>query len=311
LGDVFFRVYVLLIFAAYFFYSVGNFSFIFASEPISGDQDFSSCSKTLTPGQLHIIQEMAKFRIAISQSAGPLRRKMERVWTEKLYDAAHVLNLELTELSLRIKSAIGKIIRAGSGKVASLVTPPAEDKAPTLECADSSLTSAPIGTQCITHLGHTFTKVNHQGFGMAWQDPSGTVWSWKTGNVSNNLDNSSPGVGPNAATTRNLGSVKSTPATKMCEEGGGRLPSKRDYYRLKNYFGIRADTEISDEGKSELYALFPDMKGNVFWTSSLGSNPGGHIHSGFAAGFDGDKTIVKSYRRNLDFLLVRCVFDVK
>lgn len=97
------------------------------------------------------------------------------------------------------------------------------------------------------------------GFGIAWQDPDGRIWS-------------SVLPGPLEATNEALspdqnGVVVDSPATRACARIGGSLPKKEDYEALSSYF----DTSRADGGSTEIKAVFPDMINSWYWTASTGA----------------------------------------
>jgi len=103
-----------------------------------------------------------------------------------------------------------------------------------------------------TSTGAIFTQVNLPS-GPAWKDPSGRTWSMSQGKFANN-----------AIKTDTDKFVVDSPAVEACAKIGEKLPTLDDYQTLSSYF----DWE-GPQGKKDLFALFPDMKGHEFWTSSL------------------------------------------
>ena len=139
-----------------------------------------------------------------------------------------------------------------------------------------------------TTTGAVFTRVEREGFGEAWRDPSGMIW----GDIAKNADGS----------IRHMDQYQ---ATEYCQSLGAQLPSREDFVRLREYMGARSGTY---EGYSP--QVIPNLTrneggrtySNYFWSSSV--HPGA---SGLAYVFDGRRGgIYDDDRAPSDDGAVRC-----
>lgn len=115
-----------------------------------------------------------------------------------------------------------------------------------------------------TSTGAVFTQVQGPGkFGTAWKDPGGAIWSRYVGEFSN--DSLAP---------EQNGIIVKSEAAKTCTKIGGKLPTIDDYQRLISFFDRLPENQfghryLTDTGRTDLYAVFPDMKNKSdFWTST-------------------------------------------
>lgn len=107
-----------------------------------------------------------------------------------------------------------------------------------------------------TSTGAVFEAVSRKGFGNAVKGPDGTIWSKNQGDFSN--------TGTNEG-----GIVTDSAATRACAKIGGTLPTKQAFEKLKNSFELDKDGYLTDQGRKDLYAVFPDMKDEWLWTSTV------------------------------------------
>src|SRR3989344_6874543 len=77
-----------------------------------------------------------------------------------------------------------------------------------------------------TSTGAVFTRVVHPGFGRAWMDPSGTIWSANQG----------AHINDDWGVPDENGIIVDSAATQTCKRIGGRLPTAEDYEKLVSYF---------------------------------------------------------------------------
>jgi len=120
-------------------------------------------------------------------------------------------------------------------------------------------------TTYTTSTGAVFTQVQGPGsFGVGWKDPNGLIWSAYQGDYNNIVANPDQNYG-----------TANTPATEACVKIGGLLPTRNDYVNLLSYFDRYFSTSgmlLTEQGRTDLYALFPEMSGRDFWTSSGWNN---------------------------------------
>ena len=142
-----------------------------------------------------------------------------------------------------------------------------------------------------TTTGAVFTRVEREGFGEAWRDPSGMIW----GDIAKNADGS----------IRHMDQYQ---ATEYCQSLGAQLPSREDFVRLREYMGARSGTY---EGYSP--QVIPNLTrneggrtySNYFWSSSVPpdvSDYGYHFHGrdgdiGYAARYYDDDGAVRCAAR--------------
>lgn len=109
-----------------------------------------------------------------------------------------------------------------------------------------------------------FTRVQGPGgFGPAWKDPSGVIWSTNQGQFS--MEPLSPDVN---------GIVVDSAATRACAKIGGVLPTAETWRKLASFFELNQKQEFTPQGMKDWYAVFPDMKGYWFWSSTADPNAG-------------------------------------
>jgi hypothetical protein len=114
-------------------------------------------------------------------------------------------------------------------------------------------------TTYVTSTGAVFTQVQGPGsFGLAWQDPSGMIWSTNQGNYGNW-----------AITPDQNGVAVDSPATVVCARLGGTLPIAKDYKKLASYFESRSPGLFTTQGQKDFDALFPDQQSRTYWTASI------------------------------------------
>jgi len=139
------------------------------------------------------------------------------------------------------------------------------------------------GQQCETFVGAVFTKVQGPGgFGLAWKDPSGEIWSTDQGSYSNQaltLDKETGSLTPppkdrdGIVNTGNYISITiDTPATRACTKIGGHLPSYLEYRNLVEYLTDRPGPwgVATIRNQKDIKALFPTMSWR-YWTSTVDS----------------------------------------
>jgi len=103
-----------------------------------------------------------------------------------------------------------------------------------------------------TSTGATFTCASKPtSWGESWKDPSGAIWSATLQGAFDGWD----GFDTSAGTA--------------CANIGGSLPTRDDYLRLEGYFGGGDGQALSAQGFRDLYAVFPDMKPSLYWTSTV------------------------------------------
>jgi hypothetical protein len=130
-------------------------------------------------------------------------------------------------------------------------------------------------------------------FGPAWMDPSGAIWSRYIGDYSND-----------AIKSDQNGIVVDSLATEACAKIGGVLPTASDYQRLASSFELDNRQLLTDQGKKDWVAVFPDMQGHWFWSSTVDPDAG---YSTFDADtFNGDDFNFDYDLRSTPFA-VRCV----
>ncbi len=116
-----------------------------------------------------------------------------------------------------------------------------------------------------TTTGAVFNQVDNPAFGKVWRSPDGLVWSSNIGKFSNK---------PQTPITN--GEIKDSPAANACRQIGGRLPTVQEYLTLTSYFDMKpGGVLISDLGRIDLFAVFPDVRSHNFWSSTI--NGGGGI----------------------------------
>jgi hypothetical protein len=121
------------------------------------------------------------------------------------------------------------------------------------------VSTAHADTTYTTSKGAVFTQVQGPGsFENAWKDPSGTIWSSYQGDFANNA------IKPDQNNV-----VVDSPATEACAKIGGALPTAQQYEMLDSYFDRDSNNYLTDQGRKDLYAIFPDMQNHWFWTSSV------------------------------------------
>lgn len=129
-------------------------------------------------------------------------------------------------------------------------------------------------------------------FGAGWMDPSKVIWSKYQGDYAN--ESLAPDVN---------GVIVSSAATKACEAVGGILPTAETYYNLASYFELDESQRLTAQGLKDWYALFPDMKGHWFWSSTADPN---EVYGKYDADeFDGD-SFMFDYDIRPMHLAVRC-----
>lgn len=92
------------------------------------------------------------------------------------------------------------------------------------ECADPliDLRKVPVGFRCRTSKGAIFERVARGGFGEAWRDPDGKIWSDEVSESSSQPE-----------------------SAKLCKKRGGTLPSRKDFERA-HALGFRQVLPHSD-----------------------------------------------------------------
>jgi len=152
-----------------------------------------------------------------------------------------------------------------------------------------------------------FTQVQGPGkFGLSWRDPSGTIWSSYQGEYANNQ------IEPDQMLQNYYIIIVDSPATEACAKIGGILPTTQDYESLVSYFDVLyvnvknldGKPSLTDQGRKDLYAIFPDMISvggatRWFWSASSAGN----IYAQDFVGYGGDIYIDYRYRHDS----VRCV----
>lgn len=129
-----------------------------------------------------------------------------------------------------------------------------------------------------TSTGAVFRRVERDGFGRAWKAPDGTIWSESHGDL-----------------------VTDSAAASACAKIGGRLPTRRDFERLRAFFELDSRGYLTEQGRGDLHELFPDMKGRWFWSSSVfPDDPEGN------GAFHGDSGAIAWISR-VNSLSVRCI----
>lgn len=165
----------------------------------------------------------------------------------------------------------------GSGQTEGAVaTRPADLSAPrsngALSPSSSRNSAPPTAATDVTYTTHdskgnpiaVFTQVQGPGnFGLAWKDPNGSIWSAYLGDYANTAIQPDQG-----------GLIVDSAATEACSKIGGVLPTADDYEKFASYFDRDAKTLITDQGKKDLFAVFPDMLDSKesprwFWSSSV------------------------------------------
>ncbi len=125
-----------------------------------------------------------------------------------------------------------------------------------------AMSAAHADTTYTTSKGAVFTQMQGPGgFGKAWKDPSGTIWSAYQGDYANNA------IKPDQNNV-----VVDSPATEACAKIGGSLPTAQQYEKLASYFDLDSNNNLTDQGRKDLYAIFPDMQNRWFWSSSVYSS---------------------------------------
>ena len=110
-----------------------------------------------------------------------------------------------------------------------------------------------------TSVGAVFTQVQGPGnFGKAWQDPNETIWSAYQGDHRNNA------IKPDQNNV-----VVGSPATEACAKIGGKLPIAQQYKKFATYFETDSNGYFTNQGRKDLFTIFPGMNGRGFWTSSV------------------------------------------
>jgi hypothetical protein len=82
--------------------------------------------------------------------------------------------------------------------------------------------------------------------GEIWQDPSGMIW----------FDVAADGMDWNTA-------------MKYCQDRGGVLPDKDDFFRLREYMGAENQREVFKAPKGYKEQILPNLKRREFWLSSV------------------------------------------
>jgi hypothetical protein len=101
------------------------------------------------------------------------------------------------------------------------------------------------------------------GFGNAWKDPNGSIWSAYQGEY------------PNTAIKADQnGVVMDSLATEACTKIGGSLPTIQMYQKLVSYFDLDNKGLLTDQGAKDLAGIFPDLLNDqgytrFFWSSSV------------------------------------------
>jgi hypothetical protein len=147
-----------------------------------------------------------------------------------------------------------------------------------------------------TYYGHVFTQVQGPGnFGKGWKDPSGVIWSAVQSLYSNEA------LQPDQGQV-----IVDSPAVRACAKIGGKLPSRGDFMQLA-YFFIGPNVNFTLENREDLLRLFPEMRRNVFWTSTINpkTQDGDIAALIFTGNTWGEYGIVKGYRT--ERLAVICV----
>lgn len=124
------------------------------------------------------------------------------------------------------------------------------------KCTHENTTKAPVGFQCMTSKNALFTRVEREGFGVAWKDPKGVIWGNDEKDEKNNYY------------------FSQKQGRKICENKKARLPSKEDYKAAE------------DEGFREVV----DVQG-LYWTSSMRENSsyfGISVHPGSGNHFNSE-----------------------
>jgi hypothetical protein len=230
----------------------------------------SGCEKKLSS---NVIVEMARLRILISRTgnSGGLQGVRESLWGRKFEEAKELFGFSDIELQNLIRNQVSRLLDDESRSAPRPTIEPRKiDDDKQMLCENIKGKKLRVGFQCITNRGAIFTKVKRPGFGYAWMDMSGMIWSKSQGMVFNNKGR-----------IRNR-LVVDSPATRLCAEIGGKLPTKEDYQRFQEYFGMKEEFEMTAEGYNEMLALFPDMELNYFWSSSLPKSCNDYTY-----GFDG------------------------
>jgi hypothetical protein len=140
----------------------------------------------------------------------------------------------------------------------------------------------------------TFTRADGpESFGTAWKDPGGLLWGKYIADYTNN---------PLAADQNGI--IVNSPATEACAKIGGLLPTALDFEKLASYFELDSNQLLTDQGKKDWYAVFPDMQGHWFWSSTVDPTPGYDVYD--AIEFSGDDFSF-DYDYRLTSVSVRCV----
>ncbi len=137
----------------------------------------------------------------------------------------------------------------------------------------------------------TFTQITVPGnFGPAWKDQGGKIWRVKELKVGSDYSTLKYDTSDR---------VTSSPAIAGCAGVEGEVPSKVDYLEFASSFEFDQSGVLSDQGKRDLAALFPETSGTlqVYWTSSKINN--------FPGVFASNGTLFEG-RDNLPSL-VRCI----
>jgi hypothetical protein len=171
----------------------------------------------------------------------------------------------------------------------SLLTAALSTMAIAMAHADDSYTTHDSSGKPIAN----FTRVKGPGnFGKAWKDPSGTLWGKYIGDFTNEpLEIDQNGL------------IVDSPATEACAKVGGFLPTAQDYEKLASYFELNSNQTLTNQGKKDWYAVFPDMLGHWFWSSTLDPDPGFTVYDAIEFS-GGDFSFDYDYR--LTLVSVRC-----
>ncbi|MFN7685145.1 MAG: hypothetical protein ACK5QT_07010 [Oligoflexia bacterium] len=148
------------------------------------------------------------------------------------------------------------------------------------KCGDLSGVQKP-GTTCITSQGVVFVRVSKPEAGWRAATANGKTW----------FD----------AVKTNLNHAE---ARAFCKRPGFALPTQEDYESFRAYFERTSSGYFTGAGREELYALFPNMKDNWFWSDT--EYP---VDSGGAYVFSGSLGAIYVDDRSLRYVpfAVRCV----
>jgi hypothetical protein len=231
--------------------------------------------------------------VALTKIVHDMVQNLRHTMFEHLSNSYQVLSLELDSGS---RICVAKVAPTPTSVAKNTADCDKTGNAPVLPqalevkaIAEKLNPAAPLGANKYrTSTGAVFETVSRAGWAKAVKGPDGTIWSEYQGDFSN-------------TGTDKDGIVTDSAATRACAKIGGTVPTKQDFEKLKASFELDGSGHLTDQGRKDLYTMFPDMKGRWFWSSSV--HPNFSYYASYFSGLYGN--VYYDVRSDADS--VRCV----